>query len=339
MAPIGSEQVTDKQLDMIGIGNAIVDVLARADDGFLETHAIQKGGMTLIDADRAGLLYSAMGPGIEVSGGSVANSTAGFAALGGRSGFIGKVKDDQLGQVFAHDIRATGVEFKTSMAKDGDPTARCLIMVTPDGQRSMNTYLGATQGLTEADIDPAYIASAEVVYLEGYLWDPVEAKKAFLKAMRVAHEAGTKVALSLSDSFCVDRYRSEFLDLVDNHVDILFANEDEIKSLYQTKDFDQALQTLGNKVDLAALTRSEKGSVVVKGQEVHVIDPVPVAKVVDATGAGDLYSAGFLYAWARGGDAHQMGRVASHCASEIISHYGARPETDLKAVVADVMAS
>lgn len=328
-----------RRFDMIGIGNAIVDVLSREEDGFLKEHNIQKGGMTLIDPARADVLYDAMGPGVEVSGGSVANSTAGFAALGGRAGFIGKVKDDQLGRVFAHDIRATGVDFSTPMATDGDSTARCLVVVTPDGQRSMSTYLGASQGLTEADIDPAYIADAQTVYLEGYLWDPAEAKKAFLKAMHIARDAGTKVALSLSDSFCVDRYRSEFLDLVDNHVDILFANEDEIISLYQTESFDEALRALGQKVELAALTRSEKGSVIVHGDSVHQITPAPVAKVVDATGAGDLYAAGFLYAYSQGLDAAAMGRVASVCAAEIISHYGARPEADLKQLVAEATAA
>lgn len=334
-----TQTANDRRLDMIGIGNAIVDVLSREDDSFLETHKIQKGGMTLIDMERAEALYAAMGPGLEVSGGSVANSTAGFAALGGRAGFIGKVKNDQLGQVFAHDIRAAGVDFQTPMATNGDSSARCLVVVTADGQRSMSTYLGASQGLTEADIDPDYIASAKTVYLEGYLWDPVEAKKAFLKAMHIAKDAGTKVALTLSDSFCVDRYRSEFLDLVDNHVDILFANEDEIISLYQTDSFEDALKALGHKVDMAALTRSEKGSVILQGQDVVEIKAAPVDKVVDATGAGDLYAAGFLYAYANGLDAKGMGEVASLCAAEIISHYGARPEADLKKLVAGVMAA
>ncbi|WP_281302253.1 MULTISPECIES: adenosine kinase [unclassified Iodidimonas] len=331
--------MVEKTHDLVGIGNAIVDVISRDDDAFLAAHDIQKAGMTLIDADRARLLYDAMGPGVEISGGSVANSTAGFAALGGRVRFIGKVKDDQLGQVFAHDLRATGVDFTTPMAPSGEPTARCLIIVTPDGQRSMNTFLGASQGLTEADIVPEEIAAAKVIYLEGYLWDPIEAKKAFLKAMRLAHEAGTKVALTLSDSFCVDRYRDEFRDLVDHHVDILFANEDEIKSLYQTDDFEQAMKALGQKVELAALTRSEKGSVVLYGSERVIINAEPIAKLVDATGAGDLYSAGFLHAYVRGQDARTMGRVASICAAEIISHYGARPEADLAALVAKAMSA
>lgn len=326
--------MADKSLDLVGIGNAIVDVLSRTDDAFLTRHGIRKGGMTLIDTMRAQQLYEAMGPGLEVSGGSLANATAGFAALGGRAAYIGKVKRDQLGQVFAHDLRATGVRFETPMAEDGDPTARCLILVTPDGQRSMNTYLGACVALGEADIDADLIAAAGTVYLEGYLWDPPEAKKAFLKAMEIAHANGTRVALTLSDAFCVARWREEFRDLVERHVDILFANEEEIKSLYETKDFDAALQALDGRVEIAALTRSEKGSVVLGHGEVHVIDPAPVERIVDATGAGDLYSAGFLHGLTTGKPLAECGRIAGLCAAEIISHYGARPETDLVALVA-----
>lgn len=326
--------MADKSLDLVGIGNAIVDVLSRTDDAFLARHDIRKGGMTLIDTDRAQQLYEAMGPGVEVSGGSLANATAGFAALGGRAAYIGKVKNDQLGQVFAHDLRAAGVRFETPMAEDGDPTARCLILVTPDGQRSMNTYLGACVALSPVDIDEATIAAAGTVYLEGYLWDRPEAKKAFLKAMEIAHANGTRVALTLSDAFCVDRWREEFGELVDRHVDILFANEEEIKSLYRVEDFDAALQALDGRVEIAALTRSERGSVILGRGEVHVIDPAPVARVVDATGAGDLYSAGFLFGLATGRPLAECGRVASLCAAEIISHYGARPEADLKAMVA-----
>lgn len=326
--------MADKSLDLVGIGNAIVDVLSRTDDAFLARQDIRKGGMTLIDTARAEELYEAMGPGVEVSGGSLANATAGFAALGGRAAYIGKVKNDQLGRVFAHDLRAAGVRFETPMAEDGDPTARCLILVTPDGQRSMNTYLGACVALSPADIDEATIAAAGTVYLEGYLWDRPEAKKAFLKAMEIAHGHGTKVALTLSDAFCVDRWREEFGELVDRHVDILFANEEEIKSLYRVEDFDAALQALDGRVEIAALTRSEKGSVILGRGEVHVIDPAPVARVVDATGAGDLYSAGFLFGLATGRPLAECGRIASLCAAEIISHYGARPEADLKAMVA-----
>ncbi|GAB4129790.1 MAG: adenosine kinase [Rhodothalassiaceae bacterium] len=327
--------MSNKTLDLIGIGNAIVDVLSRADDAFLAKHKIQRGGMTLIDAERARTLYDQMGPGIEASGGSVANSIAGFAALGGRAGYIGKVRDDQLGQVFAHDIRAAGVDFRTPMSEDGDPTARCLILVTPDGQRSMNTYLGACQTLSEDDIDPAYIGSARIIYLEGYLWDPPAAKKAFLKAMKAAHAAGTKVAFTLSDSFCVDRWRTEYHDLVDRHVDILFANEQELLSLYQTDDLEAALSALAERVETAAVTRSERGSIVLSGGQRYEIAPEPVAHVVDATGAGDLYAAGFLYGITRGLAPGIAGRIASICAAEIISHYGARPEADLKALIRD----
>jgi len=331
--------VTKKDLQLIGIGNAIVDVVSRADETFIQKHDVAKGGMTLIDADQAQSLYEAMGPGIEISGGSVANATAGFAALGGKAGFVGKVKDDQLGQVFRHDLRSAGVAYDTPPADGGDPTARCLVLVTEDGQRSMATYLGATQNLTEDDIDPDFIASAELVYLEGYLWDPPHAKRAFRKAMDAAKQAGTKVAFTLSDSMCVDRFRDEFRDLIDNKIDILFANEEEIKSLYETSSFDDALQTLRPKLEVAALTRSSKGSVVLKDDEIHVIDPEPIDKVVDATGAGDLYSAGFLYGYVNGYSAKEMGRIASICAAEIISHYGARPEADLQALVKQALAA
>jgi len=327
--------LADKRLQLVGIGNAIVDVVSRTEDSFIEKHGIAKGAMTLIDADQAEALYGEMGPGVEVSGGSVANATAGFAALGGTAAFIGKVREDQLGKVFAHDLRAAGVAYSTDLAQAGDPTARCLILVTPDGQRTMNTYLGASQGLTEDDIDTDLIAAAETVYLEGYLWDPPEAKKAFRKAMEVAKQAGTQVAFTLSDAFCVDRYRSEFRELVDSHIDILFANEEEIKSLYETDSFDDAMQTLGRKVHHAALTRSEKGSVVVSGERVYQVSPEKVERVVDATGAGDLYSAGFLFGLANGYTAEDAGRIASICAAEIISHYGARPEEDLKALIRD----
>ncbi len=329
----------DKPLELVGIGNAIVDVLSRTDDHFLRSHGIARGAMTLIDAARAEDLYEAMGPGVEVSGGSVANATAGFAALGGRAAYIGKVKDDQLGRVFAHDIRSTGVRFTTPMAADGDATARCLVLVTSDGQRSMNTYLGACVQLSEADVDPDLIAAAKIVYLEGYLWDPPAAKKAFRKAMALAHEAGGEVALTLSDSFCVERWRAEFRELVDHHVDILFANEAELLALFETQDFEAALGALHGRVKVAAVTRSEQGSVILHDGAAHRIDAEPVARVVDATGAGDLYSAGFLYGYARGYDLPTAGRIASICAAEVISHYGARPESDLKALVEEALAT
>ncbi len=319
------------RIKLVGIGNAIVDVLSKETDSFLKSLGMTKGGMALIDEDQAQTIYAAMGPGIEISGGSAANTIAGFAALGGTPAFIGKVKQDQLGAVFAHDIRSSGVHYETAAAGNGAAaTARCLVLITPDAQRTMNTFLGASQGLTEADIDEALIARADITYLEGYLWDPPEAKKAFLKAMEIAKANGRKVALTLSDAFCVDRYRDEFIDLVENKIDILFANEAEIISLYEAKSFDDALECLGGKVDIAAVTRSEKGSIVIGEGKIIEIPAAPVAHVVDTTGAGDLYAAGFLHGLAYGHDLEIAGRLGSLCAAEIISHVGARPEADLK---------
>ncbi len=323
-----------KSLDVVAIGNAIVDVIARVDDDFLKTQAVERGAMTLIDADRGEALYAAMPPGVEVSGGSAGNTAAGLAALGGRAGYVGKVRDDVLGKVFRHDITAQGVRFETAPALEGPPTARCLVLVTPDAQRSMNTYLGACVNLTPDDVDPAMIGDAQVVYLEGYLWDPPKAKEAFLKAARIAHESGGKVALSLSDPFCVDRHRTEFQELVRHHVDILFANEHEIVSLFEARNFDEAMQKVRFEVETAALTRSERGSVVVHRDEVHVLDAEPAERVIDTTGAGDLYAAGFLHGYTRGRDAAICGQLGSLCAAEIISHIGARPEADLKKLVA-----
>ena len=325
--------MAETRLDVVGIGNAIVDVIAQADDAFLAARDLTKGAMALVEAAGAETLYAEMGPGLEMSGGSAANTLAGVAAFGGRAAFIGKVKDDQLGRVFRHDIRAAGVEFETPAETAGAATARCLILVTPDAQRTMNTYLGACVELGPDDVDPALVRVARVTYLEGYLWDPPGAKAAFAKAMAVAHEAGAKVALSLSDPFCVDRHRTEFRDLVDHHVDILFANETEIQSLYQAADFDAALQQVRGRCEIAALTRSDKGSVVVAGDEVHVIDAAPVGHVVDTTGAGDLYAAGFLHGLTKGRDLRACGRIAAAAAAEVIGHYGARSETDLKRLV------
>jgi len=325
--------MADCAFDVAGIGNAIVDVLSHADDAKLKALGLSKGVMTLIDAGQAEAIYAQMGPGVECSGGSVANSIAGLAALGGKGAYIGKVRDDQLGGVFRHDLRSLGVAFDTESASEGAATARCLILVTPDAQRTMQTFLGACVSLGPDDIDPTVIANAQVTYLEGYLWDPPQAKEAFRKAARIAHEAGRKVALSLSDPFCVDRHRAEFLELLADHVDIVFANEAEITSLYQT-DFDDALRQVRGHCDIAAITRSEKGSVVIAGEQVVAQGAEPVSQVVDTTGAGDLYAAGFLYGLTQGRDLGTAARLGGICAAEIISHVGARPEADLARLVA-----
>jgi len=320
--------------DVVGIGNAIVDVLAKADDDFLTGNRLNKGTMTLIDAARAEILYAAMGPAIECSGGSAANTMAGLASLGGRAGYIGKVAADQLGEVFRHDIRAAGVTFATPALKSGAPTARCLIFVTPDAQRTMNTYLGACVELGPDDISEDMIAAASITYLEGYLWDKPAAKEAFRKAMRVAHAAGRKVALTLSDPFCVERHRDEFRDLVENHVDILFANEAEIISLYQAKDFDDALAHVHVRKDkIVVLTRSALGSVVCNDGKVHAVPAEKVEHVVDTTGAGDLYAAGFLYGLTQGHGLETCARIGGIAAAEVISHFGARPEALLRNLV------
>ncbi|SDH85327.1 adenosine kinase [Roseospirillum parvum] len=326
--------MSDVRFDVIGIGNAIVDVIAHAEDSFLDEQGIAKGGMTLIDDARAESLYAAMGPAVEISGGSGANTLAGVASLGGRAAYVGKVADDQLGSVFRHDIQAAGVAYETPPANGGLPTARCLILVTPDAQRSMNTFLGASTRIGAADLDLALFRDSAVTYVEGYLWDAPEAKEAILAAMKAAKAAGRKVAMSLSDGFCVDRHRAEFLDLAENFVDILFANETEILSLYQVDRFDDALQRVRAHCELAALTRSEHGSVVVSGDEVHVVRAEPVAKVVDTTGAGDLYAAGFLKGLVDGRPLADCARMGGIAAAEIISHMGARPETSLAELVA-----
>jgi sugar/nucleoside kinase (ribokinase family) len=329
--------IEGRRFDVIGIGNAIVDVIAHADDGFLDDNGLNKGTMTLIDAQQAEHLYHLMGAGIESSGGSAANTLAGLAALGGQGAFIGKVRNDQLGGIFRHDISALGVAFDSPPATAGPPTARCLVFVTADAQRTMQTFLGVSAELGPDDIDEEVIAASAITYLEGYLWDPPAAKAAFQKAASIAHEHGNMVALTLSDPFCVDRHRIDFLDLVESHVDILFANEAEIMSLYQVDDFDSALQHVTGHCQVAALTRSEKGAVIVSGEEVHVIDAVPVANVVDTTGAGDLFAAGFLYGLTQGRDLHDCGRLGVICAGEVIGHYGARPEADLVQLAAPVL--
>jgi sugar/nucleoside kinase (ribokinase family) len=294
--------------------------------------------MSLVDGATSARLYRVMGPAVEASGGSAANTVAGIAGLGGRAAFIGKVATDELGEVFAHDLRAIGVHFAGAPLLEGPTTGRCLIFVTPDAHRTMQTYLGAAQEVGPEDVDEALIAGSAVVYLEGYLWDQTRAKEAFRKAARLAREAGRKVAFTLSDPFCVDRHRAEFLSLVRDDVDLLFANEDEIKSLYQVADFDAALQQVRGHCEIAALTRSEKGSVVISADELHIIDAVPVERVIDTTGAGDAYAAGFLYAYTHGRDLRTCGRLGGLLASEVISHIGPRAETDLRALAEPLLS-
>jgi sugar/nucleoside kinase (ribokinase family) len=317
--------------DVVGIGNAIVDIIARCDDAFLERHGSRKGSMQLVDAAAVSRLYADMGAAREISGGSAANTMVGVASLGGRAGFIGKTADDQFGQVFGHDIRAAGVTFTTApAAKGGEPTGRSLILVTPDGQRTMNTFLGVSPQLGGGEVDAELVRSARIVYLEGYLFDRPQAQAAFRQAAEIAAKAGRQVALTLSDPFCVDRHRAEFLKLIRSSVDILFANEAEIASLYQTGSFDEAARHAQADTKLAALTRSEKGSVILSPGNSLVIAAAPVSEVVDTTGAGDLYAAGFLLGIATGRSLETAGRLGSLAAAEIISHIGARPESALR---------
>jgi sugar/nucleoside kinase (ribokinase family) len=323
--------MTQARFDVLGIGNAIVDVIARAEDDFLVRQGMQKGAMTLIDEERAEQIYEAMGPAVEVSGGSAANTVVGVASLGGSAAFVGKVRDDALGRVFAHDIRAVGVNFDTPPAFDGASTGRCYVLVTPEGERTLNTFLGAAQDLHPNDIDSEAVASAAITYLEGYLWDPKNAKDAFLKAAKIAHDAHRLVALSLSDAFCVDRWRDEFLALIRNGtVDMLFANESELRSLYQTADFDTATAALHKEARFAVVTRSEKGCVILTRDKIAEVPAFPVERVVDTTGAGDLFAAGFLFGLAWGLEYEVCGRLGGLAAAEVIQHLGARPETNLK---------
>jgi len=324
--------MTNTKYDVAGIGNAIVDIIARCDDAFLSNQGMEKGFMQLIEAGRAEKLYQTMGPATEQSGGSVANSIAGIASFGGKCAFIGRVADDQLGKVFAHDIQSIGVAYDTPPSDVGLPTARCFVLVTPDGERTMNTFLGASTELKPADVDKQVIAQSQVTYLEGYLFDKPEAKAAFNEAAVTAREAGRKVALSLSDAFCVDRHREDFLALVRGGVDILFANENEITSLYQLNTFEDAAGAVRAEAEIAVLTRSEQGSVVISGNETIEVPAAPVDKVVDVTGAGDLYAAGFLHGLTAGRDLDTCGRLGALAASEIISHIGARPEKNLKSL-------
>jgi sugar/nucleoside kinase (ribokinase family) len=317
--------------DVLGLGNAIVDVIARTEEDFLKRHAMRKGSMTLIDEARAEQIYDAMGPAVEISGGSAANTIVGVAGFGASAAFIGRIKDDPLGRVFAHDIRSAGVTFDTAPSAGGPVTGRCYVLVTPDGERTMNTYLGAAQDLHPRDVDPDAVVGAAITYLEGYLWDPPHAKEAFIKAAGIAHEAKRLVALTLSDTFCVDRWRDEFLHLIrSGAVDLLFANESELHSLYQTADFTTAFAALRRDAGRAVVTRSAKGCVVLNGSDTIAVPAFPVERVVDTTGAGDLFAAGFLVGLARGLSDERAARLGALAAAEIISHVGARPETSLR---------
>jgi sugar/nucleoside kinase (ribokinase family) len=323
--------MTSAKYDVLGIGNALFDVLVQTDESFLAAHGMTKGGMALIDEAGAAAIYRDMGPATEMSGGSAANTIVGVANLGARAAYVGKVRDDQIGRLYSHDIRAAGVAFETKAASDGPATGCSYILVTPDGERTMNTYLGAAQELTPDDIDPAQIAASSVIYLEGYLWDPKNAKDAFVKASTIAHESGRQVALTLSDSFCVDRYRGEFIDLMrGGTVDLVFANEAELHSLYQTSDFDTALKQLRADTKLGIVTRSEKGCVVAAKDGVVSVPAFPIEKMVDTTGAGDLFAAGFLFGLVRGAGHENAGRLGALAAAEVIQHIGARPQVSLK---------
>lgn len=337
--PVPSNVVTDAgaplELDVVGIGNALVDVLTHEDDAFIEAHGLVKGSMTLIDTNRAEELYAAMGPGIEVSGGSAANTISGIASFGGRAAYIGRVFDDQLGAVFAHDMRSTGVVFRSAPAQDGPPTGRCLIVVTPDAQRTMNTCLGSSEFFGPEHVDGELIARAKVTFLEGYLFDRPEAKEAYWKASRVAHDAEGRVALTLSDTFCVERHRGEWRDLVADQVDILFANEAEALSLYEVDTFDEALAAARADVEVVAITRGPRGSVVARGDEVAEVEAHPV-QVVDTTGAGDLYAAGFLFGFTHDRPMAACGRLGSVAASAVLGHTGARPGLSLAQIVASL---
>ena len=324
----------EKTYDVVGIGNAIVDVLVQANDDLIDNFELTKGTMALVDEAQAERLYASVGPGLETSGGSAANTLAGVAQLGGRAGFIGRVRNDQLGGIFTHDIRSVGARFDTPAATEGPSTARCLILVTPDAQRTMCTYLGASVGLDPADLDLDMVAQAKVLYLEGYLWDSDEAKAAFITAAEVARAHGGEVALSLSDAFCVERHRESFQELVDGHVDILFANEMEITALYKANSFEEAADQVRGRCKLAALTRSEQGSVVLNGAGTHSVAPFQLGPLLDTTGAGDLYAAGFLHAYTQGQSVDDCGRLGSLCAGQVVTQLGPRPQGSLKQLVA-----
>lgn len=318
------------EFNVLCIGNAIVDVITRVDDEFITRHGLVRGSMRLIDERQAETLYAEMGQAVEVSGGSAANTAAGLASLGSRVAYFGKVKEDQLGAIFRHDMRSQGVVFDTPAAVTGPATARSFILVTGDGERTMNTYLGACVNFSMMDIDKAMVEAAEVTYMEGYLWDRPEAKDAFKLASQLSRAAGRKTALTLSDSFCVERHRDSFLELIRDGIDIVFANEAELKSLYQTTDFDAALKKISGDCSIAVITRSEKGCVVVAEGRLHESPAFPVSRVVDVTGAGDLFAAGFLHGFTAGRPLHECARIGSMAAAEVISHIGARPEVNLQ---------
>ena len=322
--------MTASNYDVLCIGNAIVDVIARVEDEFVSRNGLVKGSMNLIDEARAEELYAAMGQAVEVSGGSAGNTAAGVASLGGKAAYFGKVKDDQLGAIFRHDMRAQGVAFDTPAASEGPATARSFILVTPDSERTMNTYLGACVNFTTRDVDKAVVQAAAVTYMEGYLWDRPEAKEAFTLAARLARAAGRKTSITLSVSFCVERHRDSFLELIRNDIDIVFANEAEITSLYQTHDFNTAMRAIARDCPIAVLTRSEKGCVVLKNGDMHASPAFPVKQVTDVTGAGDLFAAGFLFGFTRGKPVYECARLGSMAAAEVISQIGARPEVKLR---------
>ena len=329
--------MTSIEYQVVGVGNALVDILSHEDDGFLSGIGLEKGAATMVDADASEALYARMGPAAEVSGGSAANTVAGVASFGGTAAFVGRVGDDTFGRVFSHDLRSVGVHFDGAVAADGTPTGRCLVVVTPDAQRTMCTYLGAACDLDPESVDPDLVRASAVTYLEGYLWDQPLAKAAIRRAARAAHEGGRRGALTLSDPFCVERHRAEFRVLLEGSVDVLFANEHEICSLYEVDDLDAAMHRVRGHCEIAALTRGPLGSVVVTRDDVHVIDPHPVAQVVDTTGAGDLYAAGFLHGLTAGLDLASCGRLGSLAAAEVISHLGARPLQPLALHAAEVL--
>lgn len=333
MPPVNLTNVEGVSLDALTIGNALVDVLATVDEGFLVRENIVKGSMNLVDIKRSKHLHSLVNSRTEMSGGSAANTAYGLASLGGKAGFIGKISADRLGDSFSHDLDTVGVKFFPGVTCETEDTGRCLIVVTPDGNRTMNTFLGAASLLDAADISKTAVQSAAVVFLEGYLFDKDAAKEAFRTAAEYAHAAGRKVALTLSDSFCVDRHRADFLALVKNDIDILFSNEDELKALYQVDSINDGLHQLRDNCEFAAVTRNEHGSIVIDGDEVVIIDAEPVESVVDATGAGDMYAAGFIYGFVRGKPIEQCGKIGSIVASEVITHMGPRPLVPLTTVV------